>query len=69
LRFFVTDEVRAYLEIRDRVLVTRRVNIMFTGMTTITLKQLMLVCVWPVVGITLTAAAMWLGLEVFGGLP
>lgn len=42
---------------------------MFTGMTTITLKQLMLVCVWPVVGITLTAAAMWLGLEVFGGLP
>jgi hypothetical protein len=42
---------------------------MFTGSKTLTFKELMLVCVWPVVGIALTAAAMWLGLEVFGGLP
>jgi hypothetical protein len=42
---------------------------MFTGLKTLTSKELMLVCVWPVVGIALTAVAIWLGLEVFGGLP
>jgi hypothetical protein len=33
-----------------------------------TFKEFTLVCVWVVVGIMLTAAAIWLGFEVYGGL-
>ena len=42
---------------------------MSTRSKTLTFRELMLVCAWPAVGIALTAAALWLGLEVFGGLP
>ena len=33
-----------------------------------TSKEFALVCVWVVVGIMLTAAAIWFGFEVYGGL-
>jgi hypothetical protein len=33
-----------------------------------TFKEFALVCVWVVGGILLTAAAIWFGFEVYGGL-
>jgi hypothetical protein len=33
-----------------------------------TFSEFALVCVWAVIGIMLTAAAIWFGFEIYGGL-